>query len=66
MTNNPLPSKISGNVRLFVFYKNMYFILFYVKHRAQRKLPGPPKRCNIQEFDIFDAEGWETIYPLEI
>ena len=42
-TNNPLPSKISGNVRLFVFYKNMYSILFYVKRRAQQKLPGPQK-----------------------
>ena len=41
--NNPLPSKISGNVHVFVFYETMYFILFYVESSTQRKLPGPQK-----------------------
>ena len=42
-TNDPLPSKISGNVQMFSFYKNMYFILFYAEGSTQRKHPGPQR-----------------------
>lgn len=51
----PLPSKISGNVEIFSFYKNMYFTLSHVEGSAQRKLPDP-KRCLFPEFDDFGRE----------
>jgi hypothetical protein len=44
MIDDPLSSKISGNVGNFSFYdKNMYFILFHIDGSTQRKLAGPQK-----------------------